>query len=284
MIRRVPALERRKRSRGDARAGEAVGNARSQAGTAVGRPAPARGAGARAHQPPARAAAGRAAGRARSEAARADAGGAQGPAAPGRHHLHLRHPRPGRGAVDERSPGRVQPRPHRADRHARGHLRASRDRVRGRLRRACPTSATASSRSACPARPSPFPSAPRRSASSMATPRRPTGGRRPRAWSTSVVYLGAVTRYVGGAGRRWPAHRRAAERRRPGQRPRRRRDGAAGLAATASAAASRERRREHCRRGATGARAAASASPPRSTCIRGCCCSCCSPRRCCGWA
>ncbi len=53
-----------------------------------------------------------------------------------RDHLHLRDPRPGRGAHDERSPGRLQPRPHRAGRCPGGGLRAACDDVRGRLRRA----------------------------------------------------------------------------------------------------------------------------------------------------
>ena len=42
-------------------------------------------------------------------AARRDADRAQADPAAGRHHLHLRHPRPGRGADDERSDGRLQP-------------------------------------------------------------------------------------------------------------------------------------------------------------------------------
>jgi ABC-type sugar transport system ATPase subunit len=53
----------------------------------------------------------------------------------GRHHLRLRHPRPGRGADDERPDRRLQPRPDRAGRHARRGLRAARDPVRRRLRR-----------------------------------------------------------------------------------------------------------------------------------------------------
>ena len=61
----------------------------------------------------------RAARRARPQAPRGDAGRAEGHPARGRHHLRLRHPRPARGAVHER-PGRgVQPRLHRAGRHAR---------------------------------------------------------------------------------------------------------------------------------------------------------------------
>ena len=66
----------------------------------------------------ARAAARRAARRARPQAPRGDAGRAQGAAEAARHHLRLRHPRPGRGAVDGR-PGRgLQRGPHRPGRHA----------------------------------------------------------------------------------------------------------------------------------------------------------------------
>ena len=67
------------------------------------RPAPAGGAGALADQAPARAAARRAAGRARQEAARRDPVRADGIAAPARHHLRHRHPRPG-GGDDRRRP------------------------------------------------------------------------------------------------------------------------------------------------------------------------------------
>ena len=42
------------------------------------------------------------------------------------HHVHLRHPRPGRGADDERPHRGDEPGPRRADRHARGDLRARR--------------------------------------------------------------------------------------------------------------------------------------------------------------
>ena len=53
----------------------------------------------------------------------------------GRHHVRLRHPRPGGGADDERPHRRVQRRPDRAGRARRRGLRASRNRVRRRLRR-----------------------------------------------------------------------------------------------------------------------------------------------------
>ena len=74
-------------------------------------------AGPRAGQPAQGAAAGRAARRARPQAARADAGRAQGDPARGRHHLRLRHPRPGRGADDERPDRGLRRRPDRAGRH-----------------------------------------------------------------------------------------------------------------------------------------------------------------------
>ena len=46
----------------------------------------------------------------------------------GRHHVHLRHPRPGGGAHDERPGGGLQPRPDRAGRRPGRGLRAARDR------------------------------------------------------------------------------------------------------------------------------------------------------------
>ncbi len=124
---------------------------------ALRRPAPARrarpGAGARA----AGAAARRAAGRPRPEAAQGGAGRAQEPAAQARHHLRLRHPRPGRGAHHER--------PHRGDerrpRRAAGQPRRRSSSIRrpsswrsSWARRTsspppCAASPRASSRSAC---------------------------------------------------------------------------------------------------------------------------------------
>ena len=94
---------------------------------ALRRPAAARRAGPRAGQPAQGAAARRAARRARPQAARADAGRAQGDPARGRHHLRLRHARPGRGADDERPDRGVQRRADRAGRHARRGLRAPGD-------------------------------------------------------------------------------------------------------------------------------------------------------------
>ena len=81
----------------DGRAGQARGHGEAQAGPAFRRPEAARGAGALAGAPSAGAAARRAAGGARQEAAREHAARIDGAAAPPRHDLHHRHPRPGRG-------------------------------------------------------------------------------------------------------------------------------------------------------------------------------------------
>ncbi len=102
---------------------------------ALGRAAAARRARASARQPPPRAPARRAPRRARPEAARGDAAGAEGDPAVGRHHVHLRHPRPGGGAHDERPPRRVQPRPDRAGRLAGGVYERPATPLRRRLRR-----------------------------------------------------------------------------------------------------------------------------------------------------
>ena len=93
---------------------------------ALRRPAPARRARAGARQPARGAAARRAAGRARPEAAQGDAGRAEGDPARGRHHVPLRHARPGGGARDVRPDRGHERRRRRAVRHAGGGLRASR--------------------------------------------------------------------------------------------------------------------------------------------------------------
>src|SRR6185295_5820123 len=64
-----------------------------------------------------------------------DAARAQGDPARRPDHVHLRDPRPGRGADDERPARGVQPRADRAARLAGGDVRAPGDGVRGRLRR-----------------------------------------------------------------------------------------------------------------------------------------------------
>ena len=91
---------------------------------AVGRPAPARGAGPRAGHAAEGAAARRAAVGARQEAARADAGRAAPAAAGGRHHLRPGHPRPVRGARHVRPHRRDVRRQDRAGRLAQGDLPA----------------------------------------------------------------------------------------------------------------------------------------------------------------
>ena len=121
--------------RGRAPDGPPRGLRQAQAVPAVRRPAPARRARPRAREPAPRAAPRRAARGARPEAPRGDADRAEADPAGGRDHVHLRDPRPGGGAHDERPPGRVQPRPDRADRQPGARLRASGDAVRGRLRR-----------------------------------------------------------------------------------------------------------------------------------------------------
>jgi putative spermidine/putrescine transport system ATP-binding protein len=92
-----PATARAARPSSPAASGSAW---RSPARSSTGRGAPAR----------------RAARRARPQAPRADAGGTEGAAEGARHHLRLRHPRPGRGAVDGRSHRRLQRWPRDADR------------------------------------------------------------------------------------------------------------------------------------------------------------------------
>ena len=108
---------------------------RPQAGPAVGRAAAAGRAGARHRQRARGAAARRAARRARPQAAPGDADRAEADPARGRHHLRLRHARPGGGAHHERPRRRVQPGADRADRYPRRGLRAARHRVRRRLHR-----------------------------------------------------------------------------------------------------------------------------------------------------
>ena len=102
---------------------------------ALGRPAAARGAGARAGVRAAARADGRAARRARQAAARAHADRAEGAAPPARRHLRLRHARPGRGADDERPRRRLQRRRDPADRHRRSHVRGAGQPLRRRLHR-----------------------------------------------------------------------------------------------------------------------------------------------------
>ena len=116
-----------------ARAGAADRPRAAQAGADVGRPAAAGGAGTGAGAEAGGAAAGRAAGRARRQAAKGAADRAEDAAAAGRHHLHLRHPRPGRGAHHERPHRRHERRPGRAGGRAERGLRGAVHHLRGRL-------------------------------------------------------------------------------------------------------------------------------------------------------
>ena len=95
---RALARGRRATDRRDARAGAACASRQPLSAPALRRAAAARGDGARAGLASAPAADGRAARRARQEAARADAGRDQAHPPQRRHHGHLRHARPGRGA------------------------------------------------------------------------------------------------------------------------------------------------------------------------------------------
>ena len=112
-----------------------------QAGDAtVRRPAAARGAGARHRLAAAPAAVRRAAVQSRSQAARADAHRAQAHPERGRHHLGLRHPRPGRGAGHERRDHRHEQGPDPAARRPARNLCAG---------RSTPMSATSSASPTC---------------------------------------------------------------------------------------------------------------------------------------
>ena len=108
---------------------------RPQAHAALGRPAAARRARPRAREPPLGAAARRAARRARPAAARRDAARAEAAAVAPRHHVRVRHARPGRGALDERPHRDHARRPHRAARRRRHRVRPARLRVRRGVRR-----------------------------------------------------------------------------------------------------------------------------------------------------
>ena len=115
-LRRQKAAQERDQAAGrrGAGAGAADRLRAAQAGADVGRPAAAGGAGPGAGAEAGGAAAGRAAGRARREAAKGAADRAEGAAAAGRHHVRLRHPRPGGGAHHERPDRRHERGPGRA--------------------------------------------------------------------------------------------------------------------------------------------------------------------------
>ncbi len=119
---------------------------------ALGRHAAARRPGARARQPPRRAAARRAARCARPQAAPPDADGAEAHPAGGRPDLHPRHPRPGGGHDDGRLHRGDERRPHRAARRPGHPLRAAAVDVRRQLPRAVQPRARAGSTPAAPTR------------------------------------------------------------------------------------------------------------------------------------
>ena len=160
----------------------------AQAGPAVGRPAAAGRAGPRDRERARGAAARRAARRARPEAAPGDAARAQADPARGRHHLRLRHPRPGGGADDERPPGRVQPGPDRAARHARSRCTSGRPASSSPASSASPTCSSATAGGSRSAR--------RRSGCSADGEQPPAGRPRRAGRIEEVTYLGMVTRYV----------------------------------------------------------------------------------------
>ena len=202
MVRKVPATERARRVADALRMVRLEGYDDAQAVAAVGRPAPARRARPGARQPPARAAPRRAARRARPEAPRGDADRAQGDPAAGRHHVHLRHARPGRGAHDERPAGGVQRRSDRAARDPGRGLRATRRHGSSPGSSGHPTCSAATSRGRSSGTPGRSRSGPRRSGSRE--PDAPvaedeTGGQRPH-------------RERGLPGPRHPLHRRARRR------------------------------------------------------------------------
>ena len=118
-----------------ARDGEDDQARQAQAAADVGRPAAASGARPRPRQPAVRAPARRAARRPRPQAAPGDADRAQAAPEPARHHVRVRDPRPGRGAVDVRPHRGHARRPRRAAGRPGRDLRASGVGLRRRLHR-----------------------------------------------------------------------------------------------------------------------------------------------------
>ena len=112
-----------------------------------------------------------------------------------RHHLPVRHPRPGGGADDERPDRRVQRRPDRAGRHRPPRSTSSPDRVRGRVRRHVQRAERRAGRRRLLGRGGHVRGPAREDPASTA---RRTPGRRRSATGTvaEVVYSGAATRYL----------------------------------------------------------------------------------------
>ncbi len=136
---------------------------------------------------PAGPAARRAPRRPRSEAARANAGGAEGDPGPGWDHLHLRDPRPGRGADDERSRRSLQRRAHRAGRGVRRRSTSA--------RRPASSAGSSASRTSWSATAAASRSVPRNCASSRRVTRA-TASSPSRGKVADVAYAGMVTRYL----------------------------------------------------------------------------------------
>ena len=148
-----PRSRRRTRRRSEARRRAPRDRApdrvrRAQARPALRRTAAARRAGPRAGQLPQRAAARRAARRAGPQAAPGHADRAQAHPARGRDHVHLRDPRPGGSADDERPDRGDERRQRRPDRHADGDLRPARRRCSWRASSGRPTCGPVAKRAA----------------------------------------------------------------------------------------------------------------------------------------
>ena len=133
--RRHGARRYRHPRRRDGVAGQARRHGEAQARSALRRPEAARGAGALAGAPAAGAAARRAAGRARQKTAREHPARTDGSAAPPRHDLHHRHPRPGGGDDDGEPDRRDGRRPARTGRDPARALRGAAFALGRRVRR-----------------------------------------------------------------------------------------------------------------------------------------------------
>ena len=142
------------------------------------------------------AAARRAARRPRPQAAPRDAGRAQADPARRRHHLRVRHPRPGGGAHDERPDRGLQRRAASSRSATPVELyEQPASAVRRRLRRHLEPARGRRRPQRCSATPGRFAIRPEKIAMLAPATRRPADGdlRWPAAWSREVVYLGAAT-------------------------------------------------------------------------------------------
>ncbi len=112
------------------------------------------------------------------------------------HHVHLRHPRPGRGAHHERPDRHLLARPHRTGGHARGGLRATRDGVRGRLRGHLQRARRATSRASSPASTASYTVRPEKIHLEAPGAAVPPGSVAVDGLVRDVIYLGSDTRYL----------------------------------------------------------------------------------------